>query len=236
MATLPAEVRLDQPEHPKALLLLAHGAGAPMDSPFMNQLCQALLAQAVTVIRFEFTYMQQRRADGRRRPPPAINTLVDEYQHMIQAVGAWQTASPHVQSLPLWLAGKSMGGRVATLVAAQQASESYAGVAVFGYPFHPPGKPENTRIAHFGQCSVPVHIFQGTRDPFGRPEEVADYCLPATVTLHWLATGNHDAEPTKKSGISQQALLQHAAESLSRLMVQPEYSDTTLVSPSVASH
>ena len=158
-------------KNPVATLLLAHGAGAPMDSPFMESLAEALADRGIQVVRFEFPYMQRRREEQRKFPPNRAPQLLEAF--------ARQVASVERSGLPLWVGGKSMGGRMASMLAAEGASE-IDGVVAFGYPFHPPGKPENTRTEHLASLAVPMLICQGERDPFGC------HCLPVEETRHQL--------------------------------------------------
>ncbi len=171
-----------------ATLLFAHGAGAAMDSPWMAAFAEALGAAGVRVARFEFAYMAGRRS-GTRRPPPRAESLMDEYRAAVDALEA---------PGKLVIGGKSMGGRVASLVAMDlcQAGK-VAGLVCMGYPFHPPGKPEQLRTAHLEALTVPTLICQGTRDIFGSREEVATYALAPSIALHWLADGDHDLRPRK---------------------------------------
>ena len=90
-----------------------------------------------------------------------------------------------------------MGGRVASMIADES---DVAGVVCFGYPFHPPGKPESLRTAHLVDLRTPTLICQGTRDPFGHREEVEAYSLSASIRVHWLVDGDHGLKPRKKSG------------------------------------
>ncbi|RTE67648.1 alpha/beta hydrolase [Amphritea opalescens] len=186
----------------KGRILLAHGAGAPMDSPFMNQMASALSAGDVEVIRFEFPYMQQRRIDSKRRPPDRQPKLLAYFSELIETY--------RDDHQPLWLAGKSMGGRMATMLADH---EAVAGCFVYGYPFYAAGKQDAPRIEHL-QCAVkPIHIFQGTRDAMGRKELVDGYSLAPSVVLHWLEDGDHDLKPRKMSGITQDEHMANAVES-----------------------
>ncbi|EKF75046.1 alpha/beta hydrolase [Alcanivorax hongdengensis A-11-3] len=194
-------------DRPVAILLLAHGAGAPMDSDFMVAMAEALAARGISVARFEFPYMQRCRQESRRIPPDRAPKLL--------AAFAGQLAALADAGLPVWIGGKSMGGRMATMLAAQQ---PVAGVVALGYPFHPPGKPEKTRIEHLPQIGSPLLICQGDRDPFGKPEEVASYRLPASVQVHWLADGDHDFKPRKRSGTTQQQLIDAAASRVADLI------------------
>ncbi len=171
------------------VLLLAHGAGAPMDSNFMNAIAEALAARGVRTLRFEFPYMAARRTDGRKRPPDRMPKLEAAYRE------AYAAAGPS----PRFVGGKSMGGRVASLIADDIAA---AGLVCLGYPFHPPGKPEKLRTAHLEDLSTPALIVQGTRDPFGGENEVPKYPLAPDIRLHWAPDGDHDLKPRKASGRS----------------------------------
>ncbi|MCL5041065.1 MAG: alpha/beta hydrolase [Gammaproteobacteria bacterium] len=180
-----------------ATLVLAHGAGAPMDSPYMELLTEHLLRQGFSVLRFEFPYMATRRNDGRKRPPNPMPQLEKAFLQQLEGLSG-----------PVLIGGKSMGGRVASHILEQSVA---VGAVVFGYPFHPPGKPERLRIGHLHDISKPLLIVQGTRDPFGRQHEVAEYALADRVELVWLHDGEHDLRPTKASGRSQHALIEEAA-------------------------
>jgi uncharacterized protein len=179
----------DGPEDAFATVILAHGAGAPMDSPGMTLLAEALAREGFRVLRFEFAYMAGRR-EGRRRPPPRAETLLPEYRDAVAACGA---------SGPLVVGGKSMGGRVASMVADElHGLGTVAGLLCLGYPFHPPDKPGQPRTAHLAGLRTPALIVQGTRDPFGTREDVAGYTLSAGIDLLWLEDGDHDLRPRQK--------------------------------------
>ena len=211
-----ADCLYDRAHKPVALLLLAHGAGAPMDSNFMNAVAAAFASHSVAVLRFEFPYMQRRRDEQRKFPPDRAPKLLAAFAERVreaQALAAELSESPS-GAVPLWIGGKSMGGRMASMLAAQGngvATVDVAGVIALGYPFHPPGKPEKTRIDHLPALPVPMLVCQGERDPFGKPDEVARYGLPAPVQLHWLPSGDHDFKPLKRSGLRQQDLIVEAA-------------------------
>jgi len=188
-------------------MLLTHGAGAGYDTPFMERLAGALVSHGVSVARFEFPYMQKRRADGRKRPPDRQPLLLAHFATMVS-----RCRDRIGDECPLVVAGKSMGGRMASLLAASPEEMGIQGVACFGYPFHPPGKPDRWRIGHFADVRVPMEIFQGTRDPFGKPAELADQPpLPSRVRVHWLEGGNHDLRPLKKQGLDPDALIDESA-------------------------
>lgn len=193
----------------QAVLLLAHGAGAGMESGFMTAMASALAAD-FEVVRFEFPYMHWRRQEGVKAPPDRMPKLCDFFSQLVEPV------TGHF-GLPLVLAGKSMGGRVASLLAASPDTRALAAVA-FGFPFHPPAKPERLRTDHLGELVLPLLICQGTRDPFGKPDEVAGYTLGERARVHWLEGGNHDFEPLKRSGQTQLDLVRAAAVATDRFV------------------
>jgi predicted alpha/beta-hydrolase family hydrolase len=178
----------DGPERATATILLAHGAGAPMDSASLNATAKALATAGFRVARFEFGYMAARRT-GTRKPPPRAETLQPEYRAAIAALSA---------KGPLIIGGKSMGGRVASMIADSLSSEGrIAGLLCLGYPFHPPEKPQQLRTAHLADLRTPTLIVQGTRDPFGTRDEVATYALSKAIEILWLEDGDHDLKPRK---------------------------------------
>jgi predicted alpha/beta-hydrolase family hydrolase len=185
---------VDGPEAARATVLLAHGAGAPMDSAAMTGVARALAAEGLRVARFEFGYMAGRRTGAGRAAPPRADRLIPELRAAVDALGA----------APLVIGGKSMGGRVASMAADELfAAGRIAGLLCLGYPFHPPGRPDQLRTAHLAALRTPTLICQGTRDPFGSREEVAAYALAATVEVLWLEDGDHDLRPRKAvSGLS----------------------------------
>jgi predicted alpha/beta-hydrolase family hydrolase len=184
----------DGPDKADVTILLAHGAGAPMDSPSMTAAATALAGAGFRVARFEFDYMAARRS-GTSRPPPRAEKLNPQYLAAIEALGA---------AGPLVIGGKSMGGRVASMVADGLVdSGRINGLLCLGYPFHPPGKPEQLRTAHLADLKTPALIVQGTRDEFGTREEVSAYELSPAIDLLWLEDGDHDLKPRKRlSGFS----------------------------------
>ncbi|EJT06465.1 alpha/beta fold hydrolase [Rhizobium sp. CCGE 510] len=185
---------LQGPQDARFTILLAHGAGAPMDSASMTAAAIALAAVGFRVVRFEFAYMAARRTGG-RKPPPRAETLNPEYHAAITELGA---------SGPLIIGGKSMGGRVASMVADDlYRQQKIAGLLCLGYPFHPPGQPEKLRTAHLKGLTTPALICQGTRDEFGTRDEVPGYDLSDRIEMLWLEDGDHDLKPRKTiSGFS----------------------------------
>jgi len=185
----------DGPEKARATILLAHGAGAPMDSAAMNAATKALVGVGLRIARFEFAYMASRRTAAGRKPPPRAEKVMSEY---VAAVEALQARGPLV------IGGKSMGGRVASMVCDDLLAKGrVAGLLCLGYPFHPVGKPEQLRTAHLKALKTPALIVQGTRDPFGTRDEVVTYELAKQIEILWLEDGDHDLKPRKAvSGFS----------------------------------
>nr|WP_279389143.1 alpha/beta fold hydrolase [Reinekea marinisedimentorum] len=179
------------------VLVLAHGAGAPMDSDFMNVVARGIADHGVRVVRFEFLYMQRQRASGRRQPPDRQPKLLDHFREVLSQLDVENPV----------IGGKSMGGRMATLLAAQQ---PVAATVVLGYPFHALGKPEKVRTDHFVEFDSPVLICQGERDAMGNRQEVARYRLPENVQIEWFEDGDHDLKPRKSSGLTHEQHLTRA--------------------------
>jgi predicted alpha/beta-hydrolase family hydrolase len=183
------------------VLVLAHGAGAAMDSDWMNRMCALLAERGIRTARFEFAYMAARRS-GSRKPPPRAETLAGEYRAAVQAVRALldvTAARAGAAASAVAIGGKSMGGRVASLVADElHASGSVAALVCLGYPFHPPGSPEKLRNAHLEHLATPALILQGTRDPFGTRGEMPGYPLDPRIRVHWLEDGEHEFKPRVK--------------------------------------
>ena len=161
-------------------LVLAHGAGAGQAHPFMQAMVRGLAARDIAVTTFEFPYMRERR-----RIPDKAAILEASFRETIELARS-------AGSGPLFIGGKSMGGRIATHLAAQGV-DGVAGVVALGYPLHPPGKPQQLRDAHLPAITLPVLIVQGERDPFGTPDELAPVLarMTADVTLHVVRGGDH---------------------------------------------
>ena len=176
-----------------------------MDSPGMTMIAEALAAAGhdFRVVRFEFSYMAERRTGGSRKPPPRADKLNGEYLAAIDQLTV-AAAADDAAAGPLIIGGKSMGGRVASMIADDlYAAGRIAGLLCLGYPFHPIGKPQNLRTEHLKDLQTPTLICQGTRDPFGTSEEVAGYDLSSSIQLSWFEDGDHDLKPRKRiSGFS----------------------------------
>jgi len=205
------------PEDAPVRLLLAHGAGAPMDSPFMSLMADLLARRGVATARFEFAYMAARRSGGKKRPPPRGDLLQPEYDAAIAAAReAWPSAR-------VAIGGKSLGGRVASLVADRAYARGEVGALVcLGYPFHPPGKPEELRTAHLIELRCPALIVQGERDPFGMRAEVEALSLSSAIAFHWAGDGDHDLGPRGGQGFTRRGNLEAAADAVAALLLKTE--------------
>jgi uncharacterized protein len=185
------ELIVDGPSTARTTVVLAHGAGAGMDTPLMALFAKGLAAAGLRVVRFEFPYMAQRRKTGKQKPPDREPVLRQTWLAVIEKLGAKN----------LVIGGKSMGGRIASLVADEA---GVAGLVCLGYPFHPTGKPERLRVEHLHDLKTPTLIVQGERDAFGSKDEVAAYSMSKAIKIHWLQDGDHSFKPRKASGRTEQ--------------------------------
>ncbi|OJA05471.1 alpha/beta fold hydrolase [Halomonas sp. QHL1] len=192
-------------------LLFAHGAGAGQQSPFMRQFVTSLAARGVQVLCIDFPYMQLMQETGKRRPPPPIAQTLAQFAE-------WYALLDPLFDGPLWIGGKSMGGRVASLYASTQPANEQPfispvpGVVAAGYPFHPTKAPDKLRLDHWPAIACPMLILQGERDPFGSLEEVTGYTLSPNAELAWLKDGDHDFKPRRFSGVTQTVLIDEATQ------------------------
>ncbi len=183
-------------------IALAHGAGAPMDSGFMNTVARGLAAQSIRVARFEFPYMRSRREGGKNRPPDREPVLREAWLDAIRELGGGER---------LVIGGKSMGGRFASMVADEA---EVRGVVCLGYPFHPPGRPESLRVKHLETLKTPALIVQGTRDTFGTREDVEGYALSPAIRVVWMEDGDHSFKPRAASGRTEAGNVAAAVEAM----------------------
>jgi predicted alpha/beta-hydrolase family hydrolase len=195
----------DGPKTAKLTLILAHGAGAPMDSPFMETIAKGVAKSGIRVARFEFPYMAERRKSGKKRPPDSLNTLLATFR----AVAAAMNGKPFA------IGGKSMGGRIASMIADEVEADA---LVCLGYPFHPPGKPNAVRTVHLAALKTPTLILQGTRDPFGGRDEVKNLKLSKKIKVHWLEDGEHSFKPRKASGLTEEQNLSEAVAAAEKFL------------------
>lgn len=196
----------DGRESASLTLLLAHGAGAPMDSPFLDRVAQGVAAGGFRVARFEFPYMRARRRGGKRGAPDREPVLRQSWLDAIGLLGGGQRVA---------IGGKSLGGRIATMVADESSAR---GVACLGYPFHPPGQPKRLRTKHLETLGTPALIVQGARDPFGTREDVAGYRLSPRIAIHWLEDGDHSWKPRSSSGRTEAQNLSEGIDAVCRFL------------------
>ena len=168
----------DGPENAAITFVLAHGAGAPAQSSWMATVARGLGERGYRVVRFNFPYMEARKKTPDRQP-----VLLDCWREVIGDLG---------DPKRLLIGGKSMGGRMASLIADEA---GVRGLVCLGYPFHAPGRPQQLRTEHLRELRTPALIVQGTRDQFGRREEVATYDLSRSIRIHWIEGGDHSFKP-----------------------------------------
>lgn len=192
----------------RATVVLAHGAGAPMDHPSFNVVAEALADNGFRVVRFEFPYMRRRRTHGVRRGPDPPAVLLETWQAVIEKLGG---------GAGLVIGGKSMGGRIASMIADEA---GVRGLVCLGYPFHPPGKPVQLRTAYLGELRTPALIVQGERDPFGTREEVEGYTLSKSIRIEWILGADHSLKSPKKSGRTEKQNLAQAVSALTDFILK----------------
>jgi predicted alpha/beta-hydrolase family hydrolase len=193
----------------RGYLILAHGAGAPMDSPFMQTLAELLAARGLVVLRFEFAYMAQRRSGAGKRPPNPQAQLLDCWREVYQRVRQQVTG-------PIAIGGKSMGGRMASMLADELGADA---LVCLGYPFYAAGKPEKPRVAHLAELKTRTLLVQGERDALGDRQTVACYRLSSAIELLWLTAADHDLKPLKVSGFSHAQHLERAADAIAEFLL-----------------
>lgn len=187
---------------PRAVFVFAHGAGAGQHHPFMAGVSRGLAARGIDVVTFDFPYKRLQKS-APDRPP----VLEQSFGDAVAAARKWSKADR------LFIGGKSMGGRIATHLAAQ-GLDALSGVVCFGYPLHPPGKPQQLRIEHLPSITVPVLVIQGERDAFGTPAELRPHleAMKPDVRLHVIPRGDHSLGVRGKTpGETQSELAEIAA-------------------------
>ena len=192
-------ILINGPKEAKNILLLAHGAGAPMDSLFMNTISDGLNKNGIITIRFEFPYMAKKRL-GKNTFPDKFDVMCEFYNKIYFYI---KNINPNKN---IWLGGKSMGGRVSAVISR---SLDIKGVIVFGYPFHPINKFDKVRLESLQLSGPPILIIQGTRDKFGTIDEVKKYKIHKNNTIYWIKDGDHSYNTLKKSILSsEEAIIQ----------------------------
>lgn len=199
---------IDGPKDALHTLVLAHGAGGAMDTPFLNIVARGVAANGIRVVRFEFPYMAARRRGEGRGAPDREPVLLQAWRDGVTELGGGSG---------LVIGGKSMGGRMASMVADEL---QVRGLVCLGYPFHPPNRPEKTRTAHLAALRTPTLIVQGTRDMFGTREDIGGYLLSPAIRIEWLEDGDHSFKPRKGSGFTEKEHLARAVALVSEFVAQ----------------
>ncbi len=209
-------------DNAKALLVFAHGAGAGMSHPFMEEFSVLLNKAGLSVLRFNFPYMDKRAETGKRYPPNRITQLLDCYCDVVEQI----SAEENYHNLPVFIGGKSMGSRVAAMLTANDSPLSrlsfnkVRGVFCIGYPFHPDKKPQTLRLEPLRQNTKPVLILQGERDPLGSQLEIVNYELPALCQCQYFTDADHNLKPRVKSGFTQQQHLHKAVKAIEQFILE----------------
>jgi hypothetical protein len=198
----------------RAALVLAHGAGAPQTHPWMVRMAGALASRGLEVFTFNFLY-----TESRRRVPDKNAVLEETWRAAARAVRARSEAAAR----KLFIGGKSMGGRIATQIAAAAAGPGaigdLAGLVLLGYPLHPPGRPDKLRSAHLARVEAPMLFVQGSRDAFGSPAELEPFVAPLAsrgTRIFAIEGGDHSLVPPKSSGVDIEHVTARVADEIAR--------------------
>jgi len=193
-----------QPEGARLLYVLAHGAGAGMEHPFLEAVAGLLAQERIATLRYQFPYMEA----GKRRPDPP---------HLLEATVRSAVDAGSKAGLPMVAGGKSMGGRMTSSAAAKHPLPGVSGLAFLGFPLHPPGKPSTDRALHLHDVDLPMLFLQGTRDGFARLDLLKPISerLEARATLHVIVGGDHSFNVLKRSGRTQEEVMKELVEAIS---------------------
>jgi len=200
-------LKIEGPKRAKTCIVLTHGAGESSESAFLTAFAEGLVQMRHRVIRFDFPYMAQRSVTGRKRPPDKEAILRDTWNEVLD-----QIETEHVV-----IGGKSMGGRIASLIADERQVD---GLLCLGYPFHPTGRPEQLRVEHLADLRTPTLILQGERDPFGSREEVAGYTLSESIQIHWVPDGDHGYHVGRGSERTYEQNLKNGLRAIQQFLVE----------------
>jgi predicted alpha/beta-hydrolase family hydrolase len=194
-----------RPASARFIYIVAHGAGAGMEHPFLTSTSEALEREGIATLRYQFPYMEE----GRRRPDPP---------HLLQTTVHSAVSAASAYELPMVAGGKSMGGRMTSSAAAAGTLSEVRGLIFLGFPLHAPGKPGVERARHLSQVGVPMLFLQGTRDPFAALdllEPVTDELAPR-ATLHIVEGGDHSFKVLKRSGRNAEQVTAELVEAISK--------------------
>ena len=193
------------PPESKALLVLAHGAGAGMRHPFLEKVAQALGERGIATFRYEFLYMEKRH--GRPDPPAVAEARVRE---------AVLDAARVAPGLPLFAGGKSFGGRMTSQAQAREPLPGARGLVFLGFPLHPPGRPATSRGDHLDDVLIPMLFLQGSRDEFAGLDLLKPVVkrVSARATLHVVEGGDHSFKVLKRTGRTETDVMNELADTI----------------------
>jgi predicted alpha/beta-hydrolase family hydrolase len=196
-----------EPDDPVCMFVMAHGAGAGMRHPFLEEVSQRLATRNVSTFRFQFLYTQAE--EKRPDPPPVLEATV---------LAAVQAAGGLRPSVPMLAGGKSLGGRMTSHLAAGQFLPGVRGLVFLGFPLHPPKKPATTRADHLDQVPLPMLFLQGTRDTLADLPLIQGVCarIGTGATLHVVEGGDHSFKVLKRSGRNDFEVLDELAETIAQ--------------------
>lgn len=201
------KIEFDGSKKSRKVVALAHGAGEAWNSAFLQYFTEGIAGLGYRVARFEFPYMAERTTTGRKRPPDPEPVLRGTWLNVIEQL--------REKSDRLVIGGKSMGGRMASLVADEARVE---GLVCLGYPFHPTAKPDKLRVEHLADLKTPTLIVQGELDPFGTKAEVAGYGLSEAIQVHWVPDGDHSYKTGRGSERTLEANLRNALRAIEKFL------------------
>ena len=193
------------PANPRFGYVLAHGAGAGMRHPFLENIAQRLFERGVATLRYEFPYMEAHRS---RPDSPAVAAA--KVREAVRHAGVeWP-------GLPLLAGGKSFGGRMTSTAQAEQPLDGVRGLAFLGFPLHPPGKPSVARAEHLFAVQVPMLFLQGSRDEFAQLDLLTGVCerLGARATLRLVDEADHSFKVPKRAGRTPEQVLAGLADQI----------------------
>ncbi len=207
---------IDGTANARTRLILAHGSGSDMNSMFMNKVAREISSHikiegGFSVVRFNFPYMDSIKKSGIKRPPDRADKLIESYKNIV-------TRQIEDGAQSLFIGGKSMGGRIASMLC--DSEPSVKGLVCLGYPFHPPGKPEKLRTEHLYKLQTQSLICQGERDIFGNKKEVPGYNLPDNFQIHWIEDGDHSFVPRKKTAVTEVENLNQASKQVAKFITE----------------
>ena len=194
---------ITEPDDAESILVLAHGAGAGMNHPFMEAIAGKLAEEKIAVFRYQFPYFEK----GKRSPDPP-NILMAAVR---SAIG---TASAKLKGLPLFAGGKSLGGRMTSTAASREPLPDVKGIVFFGFPLHAPNKPSSGRAEHLFKVDVPMLFLQGTRDKLADLTLLKPICkkLKDKAELHIIEGADHSFHVLKSSGRTDELVIEELAE------------------------